>query len=148
VGGPLRIPGVYSGTDRTFFFINYEGLRQNSASVFTGTMPLPEWRRGDFSNLKNAAGQPIIIYDPVTTRCGAFNPDGSCKTFTRDPISPSNVIPEGRISPIARNLMQYWPMPNTTPTNVYTQANNYTASGAAINNSNQIDSRVDHNFSA
>jgi hypothetical protein len=47
-----------------------------------------------------------------------------------------------------RNLLQYWPLPNTTPTNVNTQQNNFTAVGTNVTNSNQIDSRVDHNFSA
>lgn len=133
LGGPIW-------KDRTFFFVNYEGLRQGSAGIFTGTVPLPEWRRGDFSNLRNAAGQQIIIYDPLTTRP---NPNGS--GFIRDPF-PGNIIPANRISPIARNLMQYWPLPNQPPTNVNTQANNFTSSGTAISNNNQIDSRVDHNF--
>lgn len=135
-GGPIR-------KDKTFFFINYEGLRQGAASVGTFTVPLPEWRNGDFSNLRNSAGQPIIIYDPLTTRPDPANPG----RFTRDPFA-GNIIPANRISPIARNLMQYWPLPNTTPSNAFTQANNFTAAGTSVNNSNQIDSRVDHNFSA
>src|SRR4029079_3014709 len=42
LGGPVWLPG-YNGKDRTFFFINYEGLRQSSAAVATFTVPLPEW---------------------------------------------------------------------------------------------------------
>ena len=61
VGGPIV-------RDKTFFFVNYEGNRQGTASPATFTVPLPEWRRGDFSNLRNASGQPIIIYDPLTTQ--------------------------------------------------------------------------------
>ena len=136
VGGPIR-------RGHTFFFINYEGLRQRSANVGTFTVPLPEWRRGDFSNLRNAAGQPIIIYDPLTTRPDPSNPG----RFIRDPF-PNNIIPLERINPIASNLMQYWPLPNTSPANVYTQANNYTAAGTNVNENDQIDSRVDHEFSA
>ena len=134
IGGPIR-------KDRTFFFVNYERLQQRAANVGTFTVPLPEWRRGDFSNLKNAAGQPIIIYDPLTTRVDPNNPT----RFIRDPFL-NNVIPQERISPIARNLMQYWPQPNTTPTNVNTQTSNYTAAGTNVSNNNQIDSRVDHEF--
>lgn len=136
VGGPVR-------RGHTFFFINYEGLRQRAANVGTFTVPLSEWRRGDFSNLRNAAGQPIIIYDPLTTRPDPTNPG----RFIRDPF-PNNIIPPARISPIARNLMQYWPLPNTVPANVDTQANNYTAAGTNVSENNQIDSRVDHEFSA
>ena len=107
------------------------------------TVPIARVAAGDFSNLKNAAGQPIIIYDPLTTRPDPANPG----RFTRDPF-PNNMIPPNRISPIAAQLMQYWPLPNTTPTNVNTQQNNFTASGTNINNCNQIDSRVDHNFTS
>ncbi|MFN7928846.1 MAG: TonB-dependent receptor [Blastocatellia bacterium] len=69
---------------------------------------------------------------------------------TRDQISCNgvlNVICASRQSAIARNLLKYWPNPNTTPTNVNTQANNFFASGTNINNSQLIDSRVDHVFS-
>ena len=53
LGGPVELPG-YDGSNRTFFFVNYEGLRQRSGSVSTLTVPLPEWRLGDFSNLRNS----------------------------------------------------------------------------------------------
>nr|MDQ3010214.1 carboxypeptidase-like regulatory domain-containing protein [Acidobacteriota bacterium] len=136
VGGPII-------GNKTFFFVNYEGNRQGTANVGTFTVPLPEWRQGNFSNLRNAAGQPIIIYDPLTTR-----PDpNAAGRFTRDPF-PNNIIPTNRINPIAAKLMQYWPLPNTTPSNVNTQQNNFTASGTNISSSNRIDSRVDHNITS
>ena len=90
-GGPLV-------KDRTFFFVNYEGLRQENASVSTFTVPLPEWRTGDFSNLRNGSGQLITIYDPATTRPDPDNPG----QFIRDPF-PGNLIPADRISPGARD---------------------------------------------
>ena len=105
LGGPIS-------KDRTFFFANYEGLRQESASVSTFTVPLPEWRTGDFSNFRNASGQLITIYDPATTRPDPANPG----QFIRDPF-PGNRIPADRISAVARAMMGYWPLPNVTPTN-------------------------------
>src|SRR5215470_1746224 len=136
VGGPVV-------KNKTFFFVNYEGNWQGTASPSTFTVPLPEWRQGNFSNLKNSAGQPIIIYDPLTTKPDPNNPG----RFTRDPF-PNNIIPTNRINPIAARIMQYWPLPNTTPTNVNTQQNNFFATGTNINKSNRIDSRVDHNISS
>jgi hypothetical protein len=137
-GGPVVLPG-YKGANRTFFFVNYEMLRQESASVSTLTVPLPEWRTGDFSNLRNASGQPIIIYDPATTRADPDNPG----QFIRDAF-PGNRIPANRMSPVGRALATYWPQPNTNPTNAFTQAGNYSASGAPPNDGDRIDSRVDH----
>jgi hypothetical protein len=139
-GGPLSLPG-YKGKDRTFFFFNYEGLRQKAASVSTFTVPLPEWRNGDFSNLRNSSGQLITIYDPLTTRPDPNNPG----QFIRDPF-PGNKIPINRLSAVGRNLANFWPLPNTTPTNAFTQANNYTLSGTSPANGDRIDSRVDHIF--
>jgi len=148
VGGPVYIPKLYDGRNRTFYFFAMEAQTQRSAAVSTATVPIDEWRRGDFSNLKTAGGQPIIIYDPLTTRAnpnfdpskpaGATNPQ-----FVRDPF-PNNKIPDARISPIARNLMKYWPQPNQAPTNVNTQVNNFIASGKAVNDNQRLDLRIDH----
>ena len=94
VGGPVF-------TNKTFFFANYEGLRQKSGAVSTLTVPLQEWRNGDFSNLRNSNGQPVIIYDPATTRPDPNNPG----SFIRDPF-PGNIIPSSRISAVGRALTQ------------------------------------------
>jgi hypothetical protein len=142
IGGPVRLPG-YDGRDRTFFFVNYEGLRQESASVATFTVPLLEWRVGDFSNLRTASGQPIVIYDPATTRPDPDNPG----QYVRDPF-PGNRIPAHRLSPVGLALARFWPLPNVAPLNPLTQSNNYTLAGATPNDADRVDSRVDHVFSS
>ena len=115
--------------------LQLRGLRQGAASVGTFTVPLPEWRQGDFRNLKNAAGQPIIIYDPLTTRPdpanGALHPRSNFvqRHVERDLPEPDQ---RDRAQPDA-----IWPLPNTTPINANTQQNNFTAVGTNINNSNR-----------
>jgi hypothetical protein len=140
-GGPLSIPKVYDGRNRTFFFANYQGMRQRSADVTTATVPLEEWKRGDFSSLRNPQGLPIAIFDPWTTAL-----DPATGNYLRTPFT-GNVIPANRIDPVARNLMQYYPKPNRTPTNQFSQLNNFASSGKARNDNNSFDVRLDQNFS-
>lgn len=135
LGGPLK-------KDKTFIFVNFEGLRQESAAVSTFTVPLSEWRTGDFSNLRNSSGQLITIYDPATTRPDPDNPG----QFIRDAF-PGNRIPSNRISAAARAMMTYWPLPNVTPTNQFTQTSNYSQSGVQESTGDRVDSRLDHVFS-
>ena len=69
LGGPVSIPKLYNGRNRTFFFASYEGFynKQGSNAAFR-SVPTPEMWDGDFSNWVNASGQRITIYDPATTR--------------------------------------------------------------------------------
>ena len=143
VGGPIYIPGLYNGRDKSFFFVGVETTNSRSGSVFTGTMPLAPWRTGDFSALKTSSGQPITIYDPLTVRPDTANPG----KFIRDPFA-GNIIPLGRQDKVAVNAMQYFPAPNTTPTNVNTGANNFTNSGTAPSDSHRVDTRIDQNWAS
>ena len=98
-GGPLTIPNLYSGRNRTFFFASYEGFynKQGSNAAFR-SVPTPEMWDGDFSNWVNASGQRITIYDPATQRVG---PTGA---LIRDPF-PNNRIPVERFSQTAKNYI-------------------------------------------
>lgn len=140
MGGPVLIPGLYNGRNRSFFFADYQGTRQRAASLFTNTMPVEEWKRGDFSNLRTAAGAPILIYDPLTTQ-----PDGQ-GNFVRQPFA-GNRIPDGRIDPVARRLVPFFAAPNSVPVNANTQINNYNAQGKAAFDEDRYDVRLDHAFS-
>lgn len=132
LGGPIR-------RDRTFFMSSYEGLRQRSFTSRTTTVPTALQRTGDFSQTYAGANNPVIIYDPFTTR-----PSGT--GYVRDPF-PGNVIPAGRQDPVARNIMKFYPQPNTQGA-PWTEANNYYAQGSTHLDIDQIDGRFDHNFSA
>jgi len=115
IGGPIVVPGVYDGRDKSFFFVGFEATNSRSQSVFTGTVPPPEWRTGDFSNLRTSGGSAITIYDPLTVREDPANPG----RFIRNPFS-GNRLPANRLTPVAVNAMKFYPASNVTPTNPYT----------------------------
>jgi hypothetical protein len=139
LGGPVVLPKLYDGRNRTFFFVDEQSTRTRSAATATATMPLAAWRNGDFSDLRNGSGQPITIFDPATpTRDAAGN-------WIRQAF-PGNVIPRNRFDPIAVNMLPYWPQPNALPNNQFTGLNNYFASGKAQSADDRMDTRLDHNF--
>lgn len=105
LGGPVTLP-FYDGRNKTFFFASL-GLffsRAGSGGALI-TVPTEGFKNGDFSGLVDAQGRQIPIYDPATTR-----PDGN-GGFVRDQF-PGNRIPQDRISPAARALLQYMPTPD------------------------------------
>ncbi len=133
LGGPIR-------RSRTFFMTSFEGLRERRHSQTTTTVPTLAQRQGDFSQTFAQNGQQIRLFDPFTTRP---NPAGS--GFVRDPF-PGNVIPANRMDPVARQVLQYFPLPNQ-PGNAVTGAQNYFATGSAELNVDNLDARVDHHLS-
>jgi len=106
VDGPVRIPGLYNGTDRTFFMYSWEQIRSEVPFPQVYTVPSALERTGDFSQTRTADGRPIVIYDPLTTRMV----NGQ---FVRDPF-PGNVIPASRLDPVALALLQRVPLPNAS----------------------------------
>ena len=140
LGGPVYIPKVYDGRNRTFFFFSYEGFRSRTGSQPTYmTIPLPEMYQGDFRNWTNAAGAVIPIYDPATTR---RNEDGS---VTRE-LFPNNQIPPSRFSQVARNFIGFVPA-EMTP-NVAGPRNNYMRqSGSMTYPWNKFSVKADHQLS-
>jgi len=119
--GPLYLPGIYNGRNKTFFLVNYERYREGSPQPLVLSVPEPEMRQGDFHKLTDASGRLITIYDPSTGHQVGSN-------WVRDPF-PGNVIPAGRISPTANLLIKYFPMPNTFTPGVNYATSNYFISG-------------------
>ena len=107
IDGPVRIPGMFDGRNKTFFMFNYEGYKEATPNPATYTVPDDAQLRGDFSGLRDAQGRLIQIFDPATGRLE----NGQ---WVRDAF-PGNVIPQDRISPMARQFTQYFLRPNTTP---------------------------------
>jgi hypothetical protein len=103
--GPVYLPKLFDGRNRVFYMFSYEGGREHLQSSAIRTLPTGQMLQGDFSGLLNAAGQPVIIYDPSTTR---LQPDGS---YMRTAF-PGNRIPATQINNIAAKLASYYPQPN------------------------------------
>ena len=121
VDGPVYLPGLYDGRNKTFFMMNYERYREGSPQPLVLSVPEPEMRQGDFSKLVDAGGRPIAVYDPNTGRQVGSQ-------WVRDPF-PGNLIPRDRISPTASLLMKYFPLPNTFTPGVQYSTSNYFISG-------------------
>lgn len=103
LGGPVSIPKLYDGRNRLFFFFGYEGIRQSEPEPLFSTVPTAEQRTGDFSKLLNVSGA-YQLYDPLTGI-------GEGNRIRRQSI-PGNVIPADRISPVARRVLEFYPLPN------------------------------------
>ena len=139
VGGPVVLPKLYNGRDKTFFFGNPEFFRQRQALAVTTTVPTARQLEGDFSQTFNAAGQLVQIADPLTTRPG---PNGS---FIRDPFT-GNQIPLNRIDSVANKLSannRIWALPNS-PGQLLTGVDNFSASATKPTDENQLVTRIDH----
>jgi len=139
LGGPVRIPRLYNGRNRTFFFVSYEGLRDSSAGSFTGTMPTALERAGNFSKTTDSNGKLIVIYDPSTTALNPAAPAGTTQ-YIRTPF-PNNIIPTAP-NPVAMNLLSYYPMPNQPGVGL-SSTNNYFSNAPGTNTNDRIDLRLD-----
>jgi hypothetical protein len=138
LGGPVQIPQVINGRNKLFFFFNWEGLRERKALTGTPALPLTAWRTGDFSQLHDASGNLIPIYDPATR---VFDAAGN--VIQAPTQFPDNKIPDGRIDPVSRKLLAFIPLPTTEQTGP-----NYVNNEARQVNSDQFTYRFDYTQSS
>jgi hypothetical protein len=131
IGGPIDIPKIYDGHNRSFFFFGFQGDNAATAATATDTVPTAQQLAGNFNGLTN-------IYDPTSTLTTNAAGQQVRQQFA------GNQIPTSRISPVAAKALTYWPAPNTGAPGALT--NNYFASGASGSNDYKWDSRIDHNF--
>jgi hypothetical protein len=124
-GGPLILPKLYNGKDRTFFFLNYEGQRIRTGGTGFTLVPTAPQLQGDFS----AEGQPRI-FDPLT-----FDP----ATRVRQQF-PGNRIPSNRFSERGKKIGSQFPAPNY----VGLVGRNFAGAPAQLNDNNQGNGRADH----
>ena len=150
IGGPVWIPKVYNGRNKTFFFFNVEKYRDREA-LYNGitTVPNAEYLSGNLSNNlavtgnrnlgTDFAGRPIIqntIYDPNTAVV-----DSSGRRVLQP--FPNNVIPANRIDPVAAKILAQFPKPNIG-NDLY--VNNFAETGDFYKLQQIISIKVDQNF--
>lgn len=126
VGGPVVLPKIYNGRNRTFFLYTWESLRLVDGKSQRGIVPTPEMLRGDYSNAKDALGRPLVIMD----------------TVARAPFA-KNQIPVTRMDPVALKMAAYFPAPNLT-----SGVNNFIAQGNATTSYNNMGVKIDHRISS
>jgi hypothetical protein len=136
VGGPFVIPGLYNGHSRTFFFVDYTGIKERRGVTTVNTVPTAATRVGDFSNYRDRNGNLIPIFDPLTTRLDAQG------RVVRDQFA-NNMIPSERIHPVGRNIASIFPEPNTGTGNF----DNYISTPDREITDNAFSGRVDHRIS-
>lgn len=139
VGGPVFIPKIYNGKDKTFFMVSWEMIRNSNPTPFVGTVPTDLQRRGDFSQTFQANGSPILIYDPLTTKLVTGQ-------YVRDPFA-GNVIPANRINPVAAALMSYFPKPNLAG-NIAGFNNYFNSPNSQTDKYSSFSLRMDHNVNS
>ena len=140
VGGPIGLPKIYNGRNKSFFFFNYEGSRFVNYANRLFTVPTLMERQGDFSRTAIANGTILGIYDPETTLA---NPTGS--GFVRQPF-PNNRIPLSRYDRISSGILADVPLSNTPPSSTVTNINNYFEQRRRQTGNDQYLGRIDHNF--
>src|SRR5215212_6649414 len=140
VNGPVRIPGIYNGRDKTFFTATYERLKNSEggdAQFFT--VPTAKMRTGDFSELLNTAltnlPAPINIYDPAT---GCHTPTNCAVTRT---VFAGNIIPQARLNAGALSYINLFPMPNISGAGL---TNNFYSPAVRSSNYRGWLGRIDH----
>ena len=137
VTGPVYIPKLHNGRNRTFFTYGYDHVYRSIGTVTPQSVPTAAERRGDFSALL-ALGSQYQIYDPAT-----IAPVGN-GTFSRSPL-PGNIIPASRLNPIAQKLIGYYPLPNVTGTP--DGLNNFSSSPPNVLKRPQHTARLDQTLS-
>jgi hypothetical protein len=140
LGGPVILPKLYNGKNRTFFFTSVELYRNINPTSMSGYVPTTAMANGDFSGLKDSQGRLYTIYDPWST---------DTNTWSRQPFSYGgklNQIDPSRLSPLGKYFFSVMPTPTFPDRNPLLEPNWF---GPGENNTNQwtITERFDHRFS-
>ena len=144
MGGPVWVPKVYNGKGKTFFFFNYNGIRNRDPRFNIRSLPTELERKGDFSQswtTQLVGGQrikyPIQVYDPLTVAADA---NGTRTLFA------GMAVPASRLSKVAQNILNYVPLPNTPTDGTSNATNNFVPDSTRDNKMADITARGDHTW--
>lgn len=143
LGGPVVLPKIYNGRDRTFFTFNYQGERRRQAgSLVTLSVPTELERQGDFSQTVFNGIAPVL-YD----QNGPVNYDAASNTYTRTQLlGDGKRIPANRIHPVSKALLEFVPLPNQAPRPGTNNINNYVGPQTSRTDGDLWGFRLDHAF--
>jgi len=154
LGGPVVIPKLYNGRNKTFFFFNYEQFLETTQYSFTDTVPTAAYLAGNFSAISpngtcslcaaNGIQQTPITTDPAGNPVYAneiYNPTTRTAAGTATPF-PNNIIPQSLINPVSQKLLALFPAP--TNSNL---SGNYSSNIAGGRYSAIPSIKIDHNLS-
>jgi hypothetical protein len=152
-GGPIIIPHVYHGKDKTFWFYAYERYSFASPTTISAVVPTTAMRAGDFSAYTNGSGVFQQLYDPQTTTNSAnCNGSGVANPYCRAPFA-NNQIPLGRLSPTFKIIQDITPLPTNSNNPILATSNGGVISGGNISVANPTFNvvptqtfRIDHEF--
>ncbi len=158
VGGPIIVPHLYHGKDKSFFFFAYERYSLASIAGETTSVPPSAWRNGDFSTLTNSSNVLQVLYDPNTTQYNAASGTWTRQTFTQEftegpgagPANcngHTNCIPANRESPTAQVVNAISPLPSPQ----YASVNPLVSTNISASNPTELRAptytfRLDHEF--
>lgn len=131
-GGPIRIPKVYDGRNKTFFYLAYEHYDDTQAASETFAAPTALETQGNFSKSVTSSGAPLVIYDPLNVVNGVRQP------FAGD------IIPTSRLSPVGVGIASTFQAPQTTPS--YYANSDITGSAQLPCRAAQYTAKVDEDF--
>ncbi|MBI4873471.1 MAG: TonB-dependent receptor [Acidobacteria bacterium] len=142
-GGPVRLPKIYDGKDKLFFFASYNGIYQKKAettSSINRTVPKMAWREGDFSDLLAVDAVKYQIYDPRSARTQGDR-------IVRTPFPGNKGIPI--FNPAYKAYVPFYPAPNNVPGLVSPEGNNnyYALAMPKDERFNSLVNRIDYNLS-
>ena len=145
MGGPVL-------TNKLFFFGSFEGYRNREGVLFRRTVPTAAMKNGDFSDYRGSGTTVVPIYDPWT-QCGINNPgtgvfNGVCGApgVPNRQQFPGNIIPQNRISPIAKKFLNFPIYAEPTVAGRWT-TNNFEKNSSIGGDNNQVNVRADYNMS-